>query len=74
MGDVAPLIQFQNVTKTFQVGKKTVTAVDDVSLDIGSGDVFAMIGYSGAGKTRWCASSTAWSVPPRAVSLWMARK
>ncbi|CPU21315.1 Methionine import ATP-binding protein metN [Mycobacteroides abscessus] len=37
MGDVAPLIQFQNVTKTFQVGKKTVTAVDDVSLDIGSG-------------------------------------
>ncbi|CPW35922.1 Putative ABC-type transporter%2C periplasmic component [Mycobacteroides abscessus] len=51
MGDVAPLIQFQNVTKTFRVGKKTVTAVDDVSLDIGSGDVFAMIGYSGAGKS-----------------------
>lgn len=46
-----PLIRFENVTKSFQVGKKTVTAVDDVSLDIAAGEVFAMIGYSGAGKS-----------------------
>lgn len=51
MTGAAPLIRFENVSKTFRVGKKTVTAVDDVSLDIDAGDVFAMIGYSGAGKS-----------------------
>ncbi|MGL5441492.1 MAG: ATP-binding cassette domain-containing protein, partial [[Mycobacterium] stephanolepidis] len=51
MTEAAPLIRFENVSKTFRVGKKTVTAVDDVSLDIDAGDVFAMIGYSGAGKS-----------------------
>ncbi|QCH24237.1 Methionine import ATP-binding protein MetN [Mycobacteroides salmoniphilum] len=51
MTGATPLIRFENVSKTFRVGKKTVTAVDDVSLDIAAGDVFAMIGYSGAGKS-----------------------
>ncbi|OHU18902.1 methionine ABC transporter ATP-binding protein [Mycobacteroides franklinii] len=51
MTGTAPLIRFENVTKTFRVGKKTVAAIDDVSLDIAGGEVFAMIGYSGAGKS-----------------------
>ncbi len=51
MTGATPLIRFEHISKTFRVGKKTVTAVDDVSLDIDAGDVFAMIGYSGAGKS-----------------------
>ncbi|ADG96594.1 ABC transporter related protein [Segniliparus rotundus DSM 44985] len=44
-------IRFENVSKTFASGKRLVTAVDNVSLDIPSGEIFAMIGYSGAGKS-----------------------
>jgi len=42
-----PLIQIRSVTKTFD----GVTAVNDVSLDILRGELFAILGSSGCGKT-----------------------
>ncbi len=33
-------------------GKRTVHAVQDVSLTIDKGEIFGMIGFSGAGKIR----------------------
>lgn len=48
---VAPLIQFQDVSKTFGQGPDAVNALRGVTLDIQAGDIFAIIGGSGAGKS-----------------------
>src|ERR1700731_3502763 len=41
------MIQVQNLVKTFG----SVTAVNDVSFDVGRGEIFAFLGPNGAGKT-----------------------
>jgi len=43
----SPLIQIRSVTKSFD----SLTAVNDVSLDILRGELFAILGSSGCGKT-----------------------
>ena len=43
-----PSIETQNLTKVFGRGAK---AVDDLSLSIGTGEVYALLGRNGAGKT-----------------------
>jgi D-methionine transport system ATP-binding protein len=48
------LVRLEHVTKTYPAANSAhspVTAVDDVSLEIESGDIFGIIGYSGAGKS-----------------------
>lgn len=45
------MVEFANVSKTFAVEKKLVTALDGIDLVIQRGEIFAIIGYSGAGKS-----------------------
>ncbi len=45
------MIVLKNVCKTFQASSGLVTAVDDVSLQVGQGQIYGIIGYSGAGKS-----------------------
>ncbi len=46
-----PLIQLQNVSKTYQTGDVQVRAVDDVSISIGRKEFVAIMGASGSGKS-----------------------
>ncbi len=45
------LITLEHVSRTFDVKGQSITAVDDVSLDIPSGEVLCLVGESGCGKT-----------------------
>ena len=45
------MIDIQNVTKVYKTKSGQLTAVDQVSLSINKGDIFGIIGYSGAGKS-----------------------
>ncbi|WP_312653460.1 methionine ABC transporter ATP-binding protein [Aminipila sp.] len=45
------MITFQNISKTFESGGKTVKAVKNVNLNIEKGKICGIIGFSGAGKS-----------------------
>lgn len=45
------MLEFRNVSKVYSAKKKEVVGVDYVSLTINSGDIFGIVGYSGAGKS-----------------------
>jgi putative ABC transport system ATP-binding protein len=48
---VTVVARLVDVTKRYQRGRETVTAVDGVSLELSSGTMVALIGPSGSGKT-----------------------
>ena len=45
------MIRFENVSKTFVSGGRTIAAVKNVNLEIEKGKVYGIIGFSGAGKS-----------------------
>ncbi len=48
---MTPLIRVQNLKKHYQIGKKTLKAVDDVSFAIYPNETLGLVGESGCGKT-----------------------
>jgi len=47
----APALQFSGVSRSFLAGNNTVTALQDVSLQVQAGKISGLIGPDGAGKT-----------------------
>lgn len=45
------MIEIKNVTKEYKSKKGTILGVDQVSLSVQKGEVFGIVGYSGAGKS-----------------------
>ena len=46
-----PIIQIKHLSKRFGGGENEVHALEDINLDIQSGEIFGVIGLSGAGKS-----------------------
>ncbi len=47
----SPIVQFENVRKTYQMGPVTVEALRGVSFEIAEGDYVSIMGASGCGKS-----------------------
>lgn len=45
------MIQIEQLSKTYQTKHGSVTGVDNVSLEVKTGEIFGIVGYSGAGKS-----------------------
>ena len=48
---MAEILRLDHLTRTFQVKRQTIKAVDDVSLSIQEGEILCLVGESGCGKT-----------------------
>ncbi len=47
------MITIKNLSKIYRTKKQNITAVDELNLTIESGEIFGVIGYSGAGKSTF---------------------
>ncbi|MED4603266.1 ATP-binding cassette domain-containing protein, partial [Paenibacillus validus] len=45
------MIQLSNVSKTYQVGDRSIAALRNIDLTVNKGEIFGIIGHSGAGKS-----------------------
>lgn len=45
------MIQFKEVTKTYQSGKQAIHALNGIDLTVETGEIYGVIGFSGAGKS-----------------------
>ena len=45
------MIEVKNIVKKYQMGKETIVALNNVSLNIEDGEFLAIIGPSGSGKS-----------------------
>jgi ABC-type dipeptide/oligopeptide/nickel transport system ATPase component len=47
-----PVLSVQDLSVTLRLGRQTLTAVDGISFDLRPGEVLALVGESGCGKTK----------------------
>ena len=64
----SPAVSVCGLTVTYNGGKRGVSAVQDVTVDVGTGETFAIIGESGSGKSTLL-KAIAGLVPPAAGTV-----
>jgi D-methionine transport system ATP-binding protein len=57
------IVHFRNVNKTYSTKDQTVTALRDINLEINQGEIFGIIGLSGAGKSTFLRSINRLEIP-----------
>lgn len=68
------MIQLVNVEKTYYSKAGNIEALKKTNLEIRDGEIFGIIGLSGAANRRSSAASTCWKCPRAARSSWTGRK
>jgi peptide/nickel transport system ATP-binding protein len=63
-----PVLSVQELTVTLRLGGQTLTAVDGISFDMRPGEVLALVGESGCGKTK-TAEALMGLIPPALGSV-----
>ena len=59
------MIKLENVSKVFFDGKSSVHALHDVSLEVGTGQIYGVVGTSGAGKSTLIRCVNRLEIPER---------
>ena len=60
------LIEFREVCKYYQMGDTTVKAADHISFQVQKGELIAIVGQSGSGKSTCNISLAVWMFLPPA--------
>ena len=63
-----PLLSVRNLTVEFPTRRGTLTALNDISFDIGRGEVLGVVGESGAGKSMTSAAIIGLIEPPGRIA------
>ena len=50
--DSSTIIELNHISVTFREGGRTVEAVKDVTMHVREGEIFGIVGFSGAGKSN----------------------
>ena len=46
-----PILKVETIRKTYQNGDQTITALEDISFELAKGEILAIMGSSGSGKS-----------------------
>ena len=67
-----PLIRVNHVRKIYRMGTEKVVALDDVSLDVGRGEIVCLLGASGSGKSTFLNMLAGLEKPTRG-EIWIGK-